>query len=66
MSEPLLPCPFCGGQAALDKTLRPVYPDFLDDPDAYAHFIRCRSCAAQGGWMKNVAGAVRNWNRRAR
>lgn len=60
----LLLCPFCGGAGVPAKVLRDGYEGFPEDPDAYAHFIHCVSCAAQGGWRKNPAGAVTEWNRR--
>lgn len=59
-----LPCPYCGGAPEAAKELRDGYADCKDDPDAYAHFFRCVSCAAQGGWSKNEVGAVRLWNMR--
>lgn len=61
----VLPCPFCGGQPIQDKTLRGGFEHDRDDADAWAYTIRCRSCAAEGGWAKNPAGAVRCWNMRA-
>ncbi len=63
-NEKLQPCPFCSGEGVPDKTLRDGYQNCQDDPAAYAHFIICRSCAAQGGWAKNPAGAIRWWNMR--
>jgi len=59
MNENLLPCPFCGGDRPyLSKTLRD------GEPDAYAHFVVCHSCACQGGWAKTEGNARRNWNMR--
>jgi len=57
-------CRFCGGEGILDKVLRAGYQDCQDDPDAFAHFVRCRSCAADGGWGKSVGRAIRLWNMR--
>lgn len=61
----LLPCPFCRGEGTMDLMLRNGYEQYQDDPDAWAHFVRCLSCAATGGWAKSVSGGIRNWNMRA-
>lgn len=65
-NQKLLPCPFCGGKGFDDKVMRgPAYEDCPDDPDAWAYFVRCRSCAAHGGWAKSsVNGGRSQWNRR--
>ena len=60
----LLPCPFCGGDPIRHRDLRDGYENFKDDPDAWAHYVVCRSCASQGGWAKSVTGAARWWNMR--
>ncbi|XHX78975.1 MAG: Lar family restriction alleviation protein [Stenomitos frigidus ULC029] len=60
----LLPCPFCGGQPLIEKTLRSGYENCADDIDAYAYAMRCQSCATLGGWSKSESGAVRCWNMR--
>lgn len=62
--EELLPCPFCGGGAVEHSVLRDGYDKWPDDPDARAHSVRCRSCAAEGGWAKSASGARRWWNSR--
>lgn len=59
-------CPFCDENIVLDKTLRDGYKDFKDDQDAYTYNIRCKSCAATGGWSKNSNGAIRMWNMRSK
>lgn len=59
-------CPFCGGVARLDQTLRDGYQKCQEDEDAWAHFVICNSCAAQGGWAKSQSGAIRWWNTRKR
>lgn len=53
----LNPCPFCGGKGIRDIT---PWNGKVDQQ----FFIRCRSCAATGGWAKNPFGAVRWWNMR--
>lgn len=63
-TEALLPCPFCGGEGIPRKGLRDGYDNYQDDPDAWAHYIICRSCAGQGGWAKSASGARRWWNMR--
>lgn len=55
-------CPFCGGGAILDKTLRDGCKE--GEPDAFAYSVRCRCCASSGGWAKNEAGAWRWWRSR--
>lgn len=58
-------CPFCDGDWILEKHLRDGYGENADDPDAFAYFVRCISCAAQGGWAKSENGAFHLWNLRA-
>lgn len=61
----LLPCPFCGGEGISEKQLRDGFEHDRDDPDAYAYTVRCRSCAAEGGWSKSShGGAAILWNMR--
>jgi hypothetical protein len=63
----LLPCPFCGGDPLPrpERVLRDGHEADEEDPDAFAYFIRCRCCAAEGGWAKTEFGARRQWNTRA-
>ena len=62
----LMACPFCGGEAYHAKEERAGYDDFPDDPDRWAYVVRCRACAAQGGWSKSSPeGAAHWWNRRS-
>ena len=60
-------CPFCGGWGRQSKVLRDGYDKWKDDPEgeAWAHFVVCNSCSAQGGWAKTPGNAVRLWNARA-
>jgi Lar family restriction alleviation protein len=64
MGERLKPCPFCGGEPIEDSMLRDGYARFRKDRDAHAHFVRCRSCGAEGPWFKSASGARRLWNTR--
>ena len=57
------PCPFDGGKGELFRVLRDGCQP--GEPDAWAYFVRCVSCAAEGPWQKNLPyGAVRQWNMR--
>jgi len=55
-------CPFCGGKPLLNKRLREGCAD--GEPDAWAYFVICRSCAAQGPWYKSPGNAERFWDMR--
>ena len=55
-------CPFCGGYAELHKQLRGGHTP--DEPEAYAYFYSCASCACAGGWGKSEGTALRLWNMR--
>ena len=55
MSEELMPCPFCGGEAEMRKT---AHWDF---------YVRCRKCGAKTAQHnQNEPGAVMDWNRRVK
>lgn len=59
MSElKLLPCPFCGGEAA------PYHVDQCEDEGEPAAFVMCNLCNAQVPWSPGL-GAIAAWNRRA-
>ena len=60
----LTPCPFCGGHPYRSQSLREGYENDREDPDAIAYFVRCNSCAAQGGWAKSKTGGDRLWRTR--
>lgn len=62
--EGLRACPFCGGNGYGFKVLRDGYQNYQEDQDAYAYAVRCRSCAAEGGWKKTREGARNMWNMR--
>lgn len=55
-------CPFCGGIGELHKQLRGGHVP--DEPDAYAYFYSCDSCACLGGWAKSEGAALYMWNLR--
>jgi hypothetical protein len=61
-----LPCPFCGGEAHITSELRPGYEDLRSDPDAWAFWYACNSCACHGGWSKSETSALRWWNMRTK
>jgi hypothetical protein len=52
-------CLYCGGEMMFCYTLRDGYEDDRDDPDAFAYFYRCRSCAATSPWSKSESSALR-------
>ena len=58
----LLTCPFCGGDGIPDRELREGCS--VGEPDAFAHFVRCKCCACEGPWAKSEGNAVRQWNTR--
>lgn len=66
MTDLLKPCPFCAGSAHGHSEIRDGYDAFPDDIDAKAYWFQCSSCAAQGGWSKTPAGAMRLWNMRTK
>lgn len=56
-------CPFCKGLPRVEST--PIYPMVSDDAETEKqYYVVCNSCAAQGPWVKNSAGAIRLWNMR--
>ena len=59
MSE-LKACPFCDGKGERLEICG-VEKAETDESQLY---IRCKSCACEGGWAKSKAGAIFNWNLR--
>ena len=57
-----LKCPFCGGGPIAESRL--VEGRTEGELDAFQYWIRCRSCAGQGGWSKSPSGALANWRMR--
>ena len=53
--DKLLPCPFCGGEAAI-----------FQGSDENQHTVRCVQCAIKMPIMLNREGAIEAWNRRAK
>lgn len=59
----LKPCPFDNNpRVHLNRLLRDGYEGEESDPDAYAYFVFCTSCAGQGGWAKSPGSAITRWN----
>lgn len=68
----LLPCPFCGGEAFLEKSHRA----FIDGETTKVALVRCKVCNARGGRIKlsdygksshsleAETEAVNRWNKR--
>jgi Lar family restriction alleviation protein len=56
----LRPCPFCGGEGIMHRCGLPAPLP----PQGIEYIVRCRCCAAEGGWGKHERTAIRNWNRR--
>ena len=50
-------CPFCGGEAKMNDV-------DINDGESKNYFVSCTSCAAEGGWGKCKASAIRYWNLR--
>jgi len=59
----LKPCPFCGSH---DCTIERVLRDGCEDGEieAWAYYVACPSCGAQGGWGKSEGTAEHHWNMR--
>lgn len=62
MSEELKACPFCGGEAYIEKKWNGKSP--IIKSDDYQYFAVCRSCACEGPWRKTEGNAIREWNTR--
>ena len=58
MSEKLKPCPFCGGEAALQ------YGRFYGNEFYKDYFCFCDECEASTTYFPTVAEAIEAWNRR--
>ena len=61
MEEVSISCPFCGGEAIIDKRDY-RFPDGTHALDGYS--ARCISCGARTCEYKTERGAVDAWNRR--
>lgn len=58
-SKPLLPCPFCGGNAMYNVK------DYKDGKPRIV-FAFCHKCGANTGFKSDVDEAAEAWNRRAK
>ena len=54
----LLPCPFCGGEAA-------AYVEHSKFPPGYYYGVECDKCDARTGEFDHKEEAIAAWNRRA-
>lgn len=54
----LSPCPFCGGEGDMASLM------VHEEKKYRMYFICCEMCAAQGGYSRTKAGAIRYWERR--
>lgn len=61
--EPLLPCPFCGGEGILNRGTF-TQQDAAGAGAETTWFVHCRCCATEGPWKKTAGGAVTLWNDR--
>ena len=72
MTENLLPCPFCGGEAKLHDGLINIVP-VIDEYGAYIDadlegtpaWVECTACGAAADGFDDADEAVAAWNRRA-
>ena len=54
MPNKLKPCPFCGGEAKIEKH------------EEYSYIVRCTKCPCDIGrhWYRRKQDAKKDWNRR--
>ena len=63
MAETLMPCPFCGGVAGVDKTN--YYFEDTGEHAMSAFVVSCRSCGMKTAQYRTEDSAIKRWNRRA-
>ena len=63
MAETLLPCPFCGGVAGVDKTN--YYFEDTGEHAMSAFVVSCRSCGMKTAQYRTEDSAINRWNLRA-
>lgn len=56
-SKELLPCPFCGEAAAMNRA-----DDGYEEGPPY--YVSCNECESDGAWKDNEEEARAAWNRR--
>ena len=66
--DKLRKCPFCGGEAEINKEALPKRLNTYDCVDDYTtFFIGCKKCKASGGlWIgiRRLPDAIKSWNTR--
>ena len=70
--EELKPCPFCGGEATLERSstifIGQVYSDRYKEPIAsqnHGFSVRCNKCGCQTCWWHKEKEAIEAWNKRS-
>lgn len=63
MAETLKPCPYCGGEAVVDRVGYRYSDTGVHAMDAF--HVSCRSCGTRTAEYRSEGGAVEAWNRRA-
>lgn len=72
MTTELLPCPFCGGKAEVERSQERFEYSINGGPDSvmdYGYYVYCMKCDASVGLINVPPNdrdvAIANWNRRA-
>lgn len=61
----LKPCPFCGGQAIIQKwEMTPDERFHIPDNHGYWYSIFCDNCLSEGSECVTEEEAIKAWNRR--
>ncbi|WP_417203734.1 Lar family restriction alleviation protein [Acetoanaerobium sticklandii] len=59
MKNELKNCPFCGGEAYIDRVAAS-----LTDPSSKNHMIICWTCRVSTRWFSDITECVKAWNTR--